>query len=486
MGMKHLVALILIAGMAFSSWSQVINITAVDINGAPAEGADILITYQKSNRFLENDGTLAGRTDADGKFNAYISNVVPDVYHNTAIEVQVSHYYGGSERRVEQAGPEPKKLDFSFPFKVAPLKIHALSIEGLPLENVTVFLSGITVKKETGTDGSAGFSVLEGEAFSGFATFQNKTVTFDSSEAKEEQGAMTITLDIPVRKIPENANAKKKITLNLRLNEVDGKPLAGQEVKFLFFGEESSAKTDSAGLVAFGTDESGPLRVTVWKNEYNYSRQYNISASKNESFTLPRLMKLNSFRYVKEPEENCYLVLANVTDPRLSVPRQGKLIRLLRGFNTSQGIGMDENGYFSARICVTAGLSVIMNISNRYEFVTTSPLYLPWEPPRPPPNMSSSSKEPDITEIGLSITAFLMVGGFFAALILRRKQAQRGVQYVLTYFRQVVMKLIGADKRKKPTPKVAAPLQQAKPKDEITQKIEATKEEELEKKDAQP
>lgn len=477
-----LLAIVLAASLASPAWNQEIEFTATDQNGFPVEGADITLTYQKANSFQSDDGILAGRTDGDGHFFANLTSVVPAGYDSKSILVEVSHFYGGSFKRTETAdSPLPKLLNFSFPFAQEKMRVAARSIDNFPLKGVSVFLTGPAIKKITGEEGTADFSTLAGAGFSGFVTYKGNTVTFSSSGAEMQQGVSVVSVEVPVIVVPDNRTIKKVILLNFRPKGLDGRNLTAQEVRFLHLGNETAVQTDSRGLAAFTTDEAGMVNVTLLKYEHIYNYSYNLTKSRNETVTLTPLMKLNSFTSAMEAEENCYMVLGNVTDPRVSVPREGRIIRLLPGFNSSQIIGMDEHGFFATRVCVTKDLYVRLNVSNKYESVVSKPLYLHYAPPKPPANTTAAKKETDWGEVGLSVAAVIIVGSLSTFLIVRRRDATRLARFVIAYFRQVVLKTIGADKRKKPTPKAAVVVSTSKLKDIIEQKIEAAKEEEMEK-----
>ena len=412
---KFLLALIILAGLAFPLWDQQLLVKAVDQNGNPVADALVQIAYQKLNAVsMDNDGLVVGKTDANGLFYANLSNRVPAAYESRELHVSLSTFYWDGEKKTATANSsELKAILFTVPAMLQKVAITVFDSENWAMEGASVTVLGSDLKKTTASDGKAEFSLPSGTPFSGFV-FYNGTLAgqFSSSDISGENGTQAISVHIPYWSPSHDINASKhgKIILRLFFTEKNGTPMAGQAVSFSYLGKASSATADPAGVAAFTAGKSGTVGIFVKKYDYTYAFSLdlvvrngtNASIEQNGSsivFTengtdinasvtvaLYPLLNINSFS-ASEEGGNCFGIYANISDPRTGIPMQVQMSEAsadppsaYSGMQTT----LDDTGLYYSHSCINkSNARVKVVASNRYER-TEAELNLTYTAPLPP------------------------------------------------------------------------------------------------------
>jgi len=433
----------------------------VDAAGNPVENADVSFSYQLSKSFSDSDGQLSGKTNLSGTYFANLTNVVGEGIENRLIRISISHYYGGNITINETAGSDPaevKQIVYVVPFSVATLEVKVASANGTPIRGASVYLEGLGVKKYTDASGIAAFQVARGRAASGAVTYEGKAYPFSASGNGSMLAASVV--------VPEEvAIAEPGVAASLALQFVweDGAPLAGLPVKFSYMGQGYPTQTDSGGMASFSTPQPGSeVNVTFTKNEIDYALSYLLANNRSETVKLGPSLKINSF-YAVSQDENCFRLVANVSDPRAQLPIQVKMVKITPYANSTLPVSIEEGGVFSSSLCISYSVKAKFFVWNKYDFRESDILELKYSPPKPKLVFAPVEEKKDeeanekvsFDDVLLAVATFAVIGAFLGIVIAGKSKIGRATQFIRAFLRQALKKLqyLGRRRRLPPKPK---------------------------------
>jgi len=360
-------AILLSATLGFSLWNQTLIINATDMNGLPLEGAQVSIAYQKASSLSEDDGLLAGTTGENGLFAAPLENKVPPLQQSYKVKVTVyTSYWEGETRIMELNGTGPRNFTFMVPVELEQIYIEVLSSFHAPVSGADVVVAaGAQLKRSTGQLGEASFLLPKGVEFFGTAASGNLSKQFSTSEADASGGAKTITVVLPETPVSEPVpGAASGLALTISL--ANGSVAAAHAFNYTFGGSTYAASTDSSGTAMLVLGADGPLEIAIAQNEYDYHYAIDYTGQPSRTITLQPLLQISSFH--SEPDgADCYRVIANVSDPRTSLPLDVKMERYGKLTNVTLPVTGEAGGIFTSRLCIQGETKVTVRASNKYE-----------------------------------------------------------------------------------------------------------------------
>ncbi len=376
-------SILLLAQLAYPLWSQGLNITVVDKAGVPVKAAVVEITYQKADAASSNDGRIRGQTGNDGSFHAVLSNSVDAVAENRTCTINVSTYFWkGSSATFEADNSGQKKIRFPIPFDLESVQIRAIPPDGLsPGAQATIYGSVIT--ETLGANGTTSVFVPKGMQFSGYIVSDGKSKIFYSDNATVDTGGRR-TIDVW---LPDSWRAggslpsAKRIAVRLTFITPHSGPYADLPISYVYRGNLQTAITDSTGTAAFDAFSGIPLNMTLAVDEYARNILYTANETKTDTVQLPQLLSIAILPPSQEGE-NCYRVMANVSDPRKQLPLEVMFIGSAGGISSNITPSSDELGRLFVRTCITSDTNLTVRASNKYDSTSES-VMLPFAVSRP-------------------------------------------------------------------------------------------------------
>ena len=457
--------LLALAQLCFCDWNETLNLNITDLNGAPAPNVDIRIIYQKSDQGSGSDGVIAAQSGMDGCYSVRLTNTVQPPQHIRTIQVEVSTYYWEGRRQTIDADVNgTRQLNFTVPYALERITFAVKDLDGSPVPGAGVSIYGTSIATSTAQDGTAKITVPESLQFTGFATYGSISSIFSSEQEEGEEENHSIEVLLPLR-LRENAAGlpPEPNSFNARLVDAKGGPVAGQLVELSIGGGNYSAYSDSKGVAAILIgNATGEANASVKRNEYEYHFSYQgVNGTRNETVVLYPLLRISSFEWEK-PSLNCYLLSANVSDPRVGLQLQVAAIKSRKfgnfTLNETLPLGMDEEGLFSIRMCIDSDVQVKAMAMNKYDSAESVALNLAYQKytPPPPPMVNRSAlpspaqpKSPE--NLFLWVVVLVLVGAIGgAAFIARKRFGHQPVRLMLEYLRLILKTIRG--KRRGPPP----------------------------------
>ncbi len=446
--MAFLAASLLLLSVPFCDWSQALDISVESSNGMPVSGADVKITYQKANGVTSDDGLVKEKTGEDGHYRITLANTVPaGELENRHIEVDAG--FGSWQGKQQSFEADSGTLEVLFVASMAfeQIKVIALQSDGKAAAGASVYVSGLDIKKTADSSGAAFFYLPEDEEVSGFVSYGSQGEYFTSERATAGDGGGR---EILVR-LPKSGGQEAyegSATLSVTFVGLGNEPLAGERVVFYYDGAETPIYADARGTASLDFRGSGEAFATVKKNGYDYLFSYNVTSGQGmeETAALYPLLKIDYLESSQEGE-GCYKVLAKVSDPRINRPISVKIMQVREGPQTTElPVEIDENGFYSTRICASPDTLVKAVASNTYEtsertisLSYAAPLPSP-EPVVPPGGADSTMPQPirptSPTE-GLEVIVVLIVllaVVFGAAMLMLGKKDPQAAGGMMKYF----------------------------------------------------
>lgn len=387
-----LAALLLLLPYASCEWTQPVDVSVQSSNGMPVSGATIRLIYQKANGITSDDGREEGKTGEDGHYRITLENSVPAGLEKRQIEVFAS--MGGWQGKAQsfEAGEGTIEAKFTAPLELEKVSVIVLQSNGKAAQGASVYMSSGDVKKDTDSDGSAVFYLPAGTEIVGFVSYGSEGEYFTGDSATQGAGGGK---EIIVR-LPKSGGKdayEGSATLSVTFLGLDGAPLSGEKVVFYYNGAETPTYTDARGAASIDYRGSGEATAILRKNDYDYLFSYNVTAGQGASGTavLYPLLKIDYLESVNEGD-GCYKVSAKVSDPRANRPVYMKMVQVRDGKETELPVEIDENGFYTARLCASEGTLVKAVASNSYETSerTISVSYVP-QPSQPAPDAQQNA-----------------------------------------------------------------------------------------------
>jgi len=392
-----LLSLALLLPIGFCAWNQTLVVNVSDQNGLPISGASVKIIYQKANGITGNDGLTEGYTGDDGIYLANITNTVPAGLESRKITLNASISQWAGEQKEMEAGDDGEVItvQFTAPIALEKITIIVLQPDGKEAPGASIYITGSPIKRTADSSGRAAVYIASGSEMTGFASYKNEGDYFSSANAiTGADGGKEILVRL-ASQAGDGGKKANKTMVSIKFISIDNTPVSGEKILFYADGIEVPSYTNALGIATISVSETGKLRATIRKNDYDYAFSFNITAdgiAKEETAVLSPLLKIEYFES-KQDGIDCYLLSAKVSDPRTNRPISIKIIPIQNG--TSLGelpVSLDDNGLYSARVCAGASVLVRATASNIYETVekTISLIYIP---PTPPPVQANTTTE---------------------------------------------------------------------------------------------
>ncbi|MCX6772899.1 MAG: hypothetical protein NTV88_03975 [Candidatus Micrarchaeota archaeon] len=362
-------ALFLFSSICFSLWNSTFTVRALDLNGKAVENADVSIVYQKMAALSEDDGLLEGLTDANGNFLAELENKVNTASQTYKAKITVStDYWAGEARRLE-LNNTANNYTFIVPVTLNDIQVLVLSSKNAHVEGASVFVGGKhPIKRSTDAFGAASISMPEGVAFTGVATYNDFSKQFSSKDISESAGGKVLTVILPetpnAASSPITANGTGNFALQLLL--ANGSVAQNQQIRVAYAGQTYKVITDSNGIAQFALSGRGQVKAIVTQNEYDYPFAFDYTGQRSTTIALYPLLQISSFTSVPDGND-CYRVIANVSDPRTSLPLDVQMSKFVSLSNTSLPVSGEFGGIFTSRLCIRAETKVVVRATNKYE-----------------------------------------------------------------------------------------------------------------------
>ena len=455
---------LLLLSLSHALWVQNATILVRDLNGVPVPGAEVAISYQKSDPFSFGDGLATGKTGDDGIFSASMKNTVAQENSKDYVIVNASLPYWESGGQTLQVQPSGRiEQNFTIPYSLSPLIVLVESADGVPLTGASVYVLEAGARKETDANGTASFLLPFGMGFQGLAILGDSRKGFNSSSAIPNGAGRLSRAAMPII-INESFSAPAPIlNFSLRVVDVNKSPFARQEVNLALPDGNATMETDSNGIVSVALNQSWNLTAQIelfaHVHRFYYELQPNPNGTlyqgRNETATILPLLNLTLLK----PEEdfpNCFLVLANVTDQRTSLPLQVHFVLAtsFQELNTTLEIPLPaaqaESGLYTTRRCIKSNATVTAYASNKYESAQKA-VNLTYRQAAPPnqtkpitkPLAPQEPKQVTLEEALISLAAAIIVLGSLLAVILGRRYLGMLSRFMIEYLRLFIRILQG-------------------------------------------
>ncbi|MCX8175234.1 MAG: hypothetical protein N3E51_03450 [Candidatus Micrarchaeota archaeon] len=462
------IAVLFLCQPAFSLWVQQLYVQAADLEGNPVERALVEVRFQNASAVSESDGSISGYTEPNGFFLANLSNIVPKDYEIRTFKVRVSTPYWEGEEKSGFANGTYTLLNFTVPVRLEKVVIWVVNSSNFGVENASVFLQDYGMLKRTGKRGTALFLLPSGLQFSGYAAHGNLSKSFSSDELRKGADGDFIKVQLPQAPLPSwQSKSGSGIVLRAVFFGQKGEILAGQAVRIFLEGNNSTVLTDESGAVEVRIPKAGAvLRLVAERNEYPYSFEFAVNKSAEERLTLGNLLKINSFT-AKPESQNCYVLLANITDPRLHLPLDVRMSRHGPAAEAPLEVSLTPQGLFMGRICISSDTQVRLVAKNKYETAeeVVALAFVRPQPAKPASQAGNASwaQQGEKRESGfggkeageaiLSVLALGIVVAFLSVFIFGRRYLGRAIRFISEYLRQIFQRL----EKKKPVPPPVQP-----------------------------
>jgi len=325
----------------------------------------------------------------------------------------------------------------------------------------------ITLQKNTGSFGEALLWFPPGTNFSGIAQYGNLSKAFTSAEVDSSGSRRTLTVKLPEKPeaAPVVAGVASSLQLTLRL--ANGSAGAGRHIGVDFGSSHYDITTGSNGIAALSLNGTGPASVSILEDEYAYNYVFSVNGPTAQEIDLAPLLHVNSFVSIPDGE-GCYRVVANITDPRTSLPLDVKIQRFEAETSVSLPVSGEAGGLFSSRLCIKAQTMVTVSVSNKYEAAgavltivpgssgPVGPVAIPGiTEPAPAPKPQGKPIAPET----LFLPALLL--GILAGLVLAAIFARRYIYQIPRFIAEYLHKTLRDMQRKRPP--MQPPLGDEKP-----------------------
>lgn len=457
--------LLALAQLCFSAWNQTLILNITDANGAPAPNVDIRIIYQRSDQGSGSDGVIVTQSGMDGSYAVRLTNTVQPPQHIRTIQVEASTYYwDGARQSIEADVNGTRQLNFTVPYALERITFAVKDLDGSPVPGARVSIYGTSIARGTAQDGTAKIVLPEGLQFTGFATYGSVSRIFSSEQEEGEGENRSIEVRLPLR-LQENPAGSPPMPNLFNARLVDAKGLvAGQLVELSIGGRNYSAYSDQMGVAAIVIgNATGEANARVKRNEYEYRFSYRVvNGTRNETLALYPLLRIGPLGWEK-PSINCYILSANVSDPRVGLQLQVVAIKSRKfgnlTLNETLPLEMDDEGLFSAKMCIDSDVQVKARATNKYDAAESAALDLTYQkyippPVRPlnysglPPPAPPSPKPPE--NLFLWVVVLVLVGTIGgAAFIARKRFGHQPVRLMLGYLR-LILKIMRGRRRGPP------------------------------------
>lgn len=210
------IAILFLANASVALWTEHLIAYAYDKENRPVPGAEIEVKYQKERFPVTTatfDGTLTGKTNEDGAFQATFYNQVYAEDYTIREYVVFAKYMGKfnsiavtcrSMERLNCSSQQPNALAITLPVYRA--NVQATDQDGRPLKDVVAITSGM--QKQTDASGKTFFPLPEKQSYEITAMYgglkEKRTVTLNAD------ANVTIVMplyDVVLKITDENGNA---------------------------------------------------------------------------------------------------------------------------------------------------------------------------------------------------------------------------------------------------------------------------------------
>ncbi|MGB9635108.1 MAG: carboxypeptidase-like regulatory domain-containing protein [Candidatus Micrarchaeia archaeon] len=299
------VLILLTCSVVFASWTEKVEVHAVDAKNRPLKGAVISVSYQKNN-FPVTESSLDGRfnvtTNETGMVLLSFSNQVQVPEYEERYYILRAYYQDETstqEEKIKCTSMGPRCHDTqpflkTFFFDAYRIEITVMDQNGEPIEGADVYIG--SQHYQTGSDGKVWINSLNGKPYSITVEYAGKkrTITGSISGKDAEINVAFPRYDIKFRVIDDNGYAVSSEVL------LDG----------------MSAKADENGYVYFNNVIADNVQVML--RYANGVKRYNITLTGNIDTELvvderpPTITSVN-----KEINEkmNAIFISASVKDP---------------------------------------------------------------------------------------------------------------------------------------------------------------------------
>ncbi|MCX8195214.1 MAG: hypothetical protein N3G22_03880 [Candidatus Micrarchaeota archaeon] len=452
-GRLFAIVLLILASANYCAWTQPFNIMAIDQEGKAVEGANVVITYQKANRYSENDGRIEGRTDENGQFFAVLSNSVKEEFENRKVRISISHYYGGNETidEVAENSENFKNVIWVAPFRVVSLSVMVSDSEGMPITGAPVSVYGIKLQKLTDELGIAVFPVAAGSPAAGVVRYKEGFYPFSAEGSNEDY---LVAVVVPAEK--REGNESKKLLVDIRVALPDETPVPFLPINLTYSGKKQFGRTDKDGKASFLVDGTGGnASLEFVHNEISYNKSYEVRENFSAKIVLEPALKITSFLAKKE-SENCYKVIANISDPRRHLPIEVQITKIMPYFNSTLPTKIEEGSLFYTQLCITRDTKVQASAWNKYDYSKSEIIELKYvaPSPQPPPPIPTlvlpPEKEEEISleDMALSVAIFAVIGAAVAILITIKSRFGEIKRSITIFLRDMLGKMRPPEKAK--------------------------------------
>ena len=330
------------------------------------------------------------------------------------------------------------------PFTLQAFAVRTFDIENWTMENVTITISGTDFRRTTGIDGLAKFSLPSGTVFSGFVFYDNKLIShFSSTDISTNTKELDLSLPLLSPRHEIDAALHGKIVFHLFFTDVNSTLLIGQNASFSYLGKTTDFIIGSSSTI-ITAEKNGTLDISLTKYDYTFHFIYNITLQNgtnssfvqngtnlffvenetnfdfNTTISLYRLLNINTFQAVKE-SENCFSVIANISDPRTTIPLNVRMTKATVDAPTIYSevqTTLNDAGLYNFPICIKSHTMMKIVASNRYESQEKSVqlTYVPPLPPQPPSKPADTTKD-----LYLSVCAVIVLISFILFYVYGRK-----------------------------------------------------------------
>jgi hypothetical protein len=372
-----LLAILLLAQLAFPLWTHTAVVEVKDSSGSPLPNIKIMAVFQNRGP-SDTDGYAESYTGRDGKAILSLSNQVLPPNDITAYAISASSQFFEEQKKNGTAvsGQDSSaQHTFTISGTFAVYKVTVVDKDGRAVSGAKVVLrKPFQFAQATGDDGVAYFTLPQPSDVEFYVSKSGVETTLGNPDVQRtaEGNFLLARLDAsfapPVPPAPPTPGAGFK--LNLQILDQKKVPIKGLEVTYKIPNlKEKNISTDSTGKISIVGIKASPITIAFTYSGYLFTQDIPVTTDITQIVQIPTLLNITNVEITQN--DNCFAVRVLVTDPR---DEKISVYGLYSGGDKQKPVSFNptDSRTFSGDFCATGSGKLTVFASNPYDTVSVS------------------------------------------------------------------------------------------------------------------